>query len=187
MIKMLIGLFFICLEMTIAIESDIFGMMIIGLLPDFVGFGLLIWGLRELAHENDFFYKNMRFSLWCATVALMIYIMDLIGVTASGDFQPLLLQLLLMVLEPICLFRIVRGVRKVGKDYDIDVKGKLMLIVWIVMTVLSVPAMLFAGTELGSPFGLLHSICSFAYIALFFNFKCVYEEIRPVEEESEEE
>jgi len=186
MTKMLIGLFLICLEITFTIESEIFGVMIIGLLPDFVGFGLLLWGLRELSHENDYFYKNMRFCLWCATVALMIYIMDVIGVTASGDFQPLLLQLLLMVLEPICLFRLVRGIRTVGKDYDIDVKGKLMLIVCIAMTVLSVPSFLFGGTELGAAFGLVYSVLAFAYIALFYNFKCIYEEIRPVEEESEE-
>ena len=61
-----------------------------------------------------------------------------------------------------------------------------MLIVCIAMTVLSVPSFLFGGTELGAAFGLVYSVLAFAYIALFYNFKCIYEEIRPVEEESEE-
>ena len=167
MTKMLIGIILVCLEMTLTHQATIFGyemIMIISLLPDFVGFILLILGHRELAHENDYFYKNIKFSLWCATVALMTFIMDLIGITARGDFQSILLQMLLMVLEPICLFRIVRGVRQVEKDYEVDLKGKLFFAVWLAMTILSVVgffASLIDG-NLGNAVGLLLSILSFA-------------------------
>ena len=184
MTKMLFGIALVCLEMSLTLEEAFFGLqnVIIGLLPDFAGFILLIFAHREMMHENDYFYKNIKFSLWCGTVALMIYIMDLTGLTARGDFQSLLLQILLMVLKPICLFRIVRGIRQVGKDYDIDVKGKLLLGIWIAQTVLAVAGFVTAWDLMA----LLHSILSFAFIALVFNFKCVYEEIRPVEETEEE-
>lgn len=183
MIKMLIGLAFIGLELTLTSES-----MTISLLPDFIGYILLLLGQRELAHENDYFYKNIKFSLWAGTVSLMVFIMDLVSGSLTVNFQALLLQILLLVMEPICLFRIVRGVRQVGKDYDIDVKGNLLFIVWLVMTILSVAAFLFSGIPaLGNALGLLLSICTFAFIALFFNFKLVYDEIRPEPEEEEEE
>ena len=183
MIKMLIGLAFVGLELTLTTET-----MSISLLPDFVGYILLLMGQRELAHENDYFYKNIKFCLWAGTVSLMIFIMDLISGSLTVNFQALLLQMLLLVMEPICLFRIVRGVRQVGKDYDIDVKGKLLFIVWLVMTVLNVASFFFSGIpQLGNAFGLLLSICTFAFIALFFNIKIVYDEIRPEPEEEEEE
>ena len=183
MIKMLIGLAFVGLELTLTTET-----MSISLLPDFVGYILLLMGQRELAHENDYFYKNIKFCLWAGTVSLMVFIMDLIYGSLTVNFQVLLLQMLLLVMEPICLFRIVRGVRQVGKDYDIDVKGKLLFIVWLVMTLLNVASFFISGIpQLGNALGLLLSICTFAFIALFFNFKIVYDEIRPEPEEEEEE
>ena len=102
MIKMLIGLAFVGLELTLTTET-----MTISLLPDFVGYILLLMGQRELAHENDYFYKNIKFCLWAGTVSLMIFIMDLISGSLTVNFQALLLQMLLLVMEPICLFRIV--------------------------------------------------------------------------------
>ena len=118
----------------------------------------------------------------------MVFIMDLIGTTARGDFQSILLQMLLMVLEPICLFRIVRGVRQVEKDYEVDLKGKLFFGVWLAMTIMSVVAFFASFFEgLGNIAGLILSILSFAYIALFFNFKLVYEEIGISPEDLEEE
>ena len=190
MMKMLIGLALVCLELPMSFATTVLGydlVILIDLFPDVLGFILLLLGQRELAHENDFFYKNIKFSLWCATVAAMVFIMDLIGVTARGDFQSLLLRMLLLVLEPICLFRIVRGVRQVGKDYEIDVKGKLFLGIWIAQTVVNVVAFFFSSYEPGDPLVLLSAVLAFAYFAIFFRFKSVYEEIRPVEEEESEE
>lgn len=191
MTQMLIGIALVCLEMTLTHQVTVFGYeitMIISLLPDFVGYILLILGQRKLAHENDHFYKNIKFSLWCGTVALMVFIMDLIGTTARGDFQSILLQMLLMVLEPICLFRIVRGIRQVEKDYEVDLKGKILFGVWLAMTIMSVVAFFASFFEgLGNIAGLILSILSFAYIALFFNFKLVYEEIGISPEDLEEE
>ena len=188
--KILIGLALVCLELPISFETVILGYeltILVDLFPDVLGFILLIMGHRELAQENDHFYKNIRFSLWCATVAAMIFIMDLTGITAQGDFQPLLLRMLLIVLESICLFRIVRGVRQVEKDYDLNLKGKLFLGVWIAYTVATVLTFLLSSYQPGDPLVLLQATLSFAYVALFFKFKNVYEEIRPVEEAEEEE
>lgn len=188
--KILIGLVLVCLELPISFETVILGYdltILIDLFPDVLGFILLIMGHRDLAQENDYFYKNIKFSLWCATVAAMIFIFDLTGTTARGDFQSPLMRMLLIVLESICLFRIVRGVRQVEKDYEINLKGKLFLGVWIVYTAATALTFAFSTYQPGDPLVLLQAASSFAYVALFFNFKTVYEEIRPVEEEAEEE
>ena len=200
MMKMVIGLAVVCLDMPLSFMATILGYeinILIDLFPDVLGFILLLLGSRELSYENDFFYKNIKFSLWCATVAAMIFIMDLVGVTASGvaailqllgvenngvtsgnGIQALLLQLLLVVLEPICLFRIVRAVRQVGKDYQVDVKGKLFLVVWIGYTVVTFLCFItFANYQQGHPLILVQSALSFAYTAIFFRFKGIYEEV----------
>ena len=101
------------------------------------------------------------------------------------------MKLLLAVLEPICLFRIVRGIRQVGKDYGVNVKGKLMLWVWIGYTVITTASIFLATYEPGDPLVLLQAALSFAYVGLFYRFRNLYEEIRPElpeeEEPSEEE
>lgn len=213
MMKMLIGLAMVCLDMPLSFTTTIFGYdvnILIDLFPDVIGFILLLLGQREIGYENDFFYKNIKFSLWCATVAAMTFIMDLVGVTAGGiatimemmgvteagvasgnGFQALLLHLLQVILEPICLFRVLRGVRQVGKDYDVDVKGKLLLAVWIGYTVVTLLTFItFANYQPGHPLVLVQSALSFAYVAIFFRFKGIYEEvgIKPdwAKEETEE-
>lgn len=183
MTKILIGLAFITLELTLTSDT-----MIISLLPDFVGYIFLLLGQRELSHENDYFLKNIKFCLWAGVISLMVFIMGFLASSITVNFQSFLLQLALLVIEPICLLRIVKGVRQVGNDYGIDVKGKLLFIIWLVMTVLSVAIFfLNVATALGNLLGLIHTACSFAFIALFFNFKIIYDEIRPEPEEEEEE
>ena len=181
MIKTLIGLALILLELSITNDTFIPGQtLIIGLLPDFLGYTFLLLGQRELAYENDHFYKNIRASLWAGVVALMVYIMDLLGVTANGDFQSLLLQIFLLVMEALCLLRIVRGVRKVGADYDLDVKGKLYFIVWLAYVIVSVLSFVTSWMPGVRDFVAMVQIpLCFAFIALFFNFKTVYETIQP--------
>ena len=201
MMKMLIGLALVCLDMPLSFMATILGNdinILIDLFPDVVGFILLLLGQREIGYENDFFYKNIKFSLWCATVAAMIFLMDLLGITASGvatimelmgvtdsgitsgnGFQALLLQLLLTVLESVCLLRILRGVRQVGKDYGIDVKGKIFLVIWIGYTVVTLLSFItFANYQQGHPLILVQAALSFAYVAVFFRFKGIYEEVR---------
>ena len=195
MMKILIGLVLVCLDLPLVFETTIMGsdlIILVDMFPDVAGFILMIFGHRELSYENDFFYKNIKFSLWCATVAAMIFVMDLVGITASTQgIQAMLMKLLLAVLEPICLFRIVRGIRQVGKDYGVNVKGKLMLWVWIGYTVITTASIFLATYEPGDPLVLLQAALSFAYVALFYRFRNLYEEIRPElpeeEEPSEEE
>ncbi len=180
MIKTLIGLALILLELSITNETLIPGQtLIIGLLPDFLGYIFLLLGQRELAYENDYFYKNIRSSLWAGVVALMVYIMDLLGVTANGDFQSLFLQIFLLVMESVCLLRIVRGVRKVGLDYDLDVKGKLFFGVWLAFVITSVLSLVTSWIPgIRDIVGLVQVPLCFAFLALFFHFKTVYETIQ---------
>ncbi len=175
MLKILIGLLLVTLDVTMA-----WGNMIISLLPDFVGFVLLLMGQREIAFENEHFGKNVKFCLWCATVALMVFIMDLLGfsATVSGGIQALLLQLLLQVLEAVCLFRIVRGVQAADREYDLDAKSKLFFIIWLALTAVSSLSLLLGWIELlGKILGLVQAGLAFAFVILFFNFKCAYEEL----------
>lgn len=196
MTKILIGLYLVTLVLPIPI-----GEMAIDILPDFAGFFLIMFGLREIGHENDFFHKNIRFTFWVGVMSAMVFVMDIVSMVtthflgsavAAINFQSLLMQLVVMVLEPICLLRIVRGVRQVEKDYEIDAKGKVMFILWVLMTLLSVAAFCFSGVpELGNAVGLILSFVSIGFAAMFYHFKSVYtelmEELHPEGEEAEEE
>ena len=65
MMKMVIGLAVVCLDMPLSFMATILGYeinILIDLFPDVLGFILLLLGSRELSYENDFFYKNIKFS-----------------------------------------------------------------------------------------------------------------------------
>lgn len=196
MTKILIGLYLVTLVLPIPV-----GEMAIDILPDFAGFFLIMFGLREIGQENDFFQKNIRFTFWVGVMSAMVFVMDIVSMVtthfmgnavAAINFQSLLMQLVVMVLEPICLLRIVRGIRQVEKDYEVDAKGKIMFILWVLMTLLSVIAFCFSGVpELGNGVHLILSFVSIGFAAMFYNFKAVYTELmaelHPEGEEAEYE
>lgn len=183
MTKMLLGIALITLELTITVNE----IYLIGILPDFLGYLLLVFGMKEVSNQTDYYASNRKFTFWIGVFSLMVYIMNLIGYTASGAFEPLLMQLLIVILEPISLYRIIKGIRQMEKDYELNMWGTALFVVWLLMTVFSVLTFVLGIiTDLGNIFNLLLTTASLVFIGLFFRATHVYN-AACVEVEYEEE
>lgn len=189
MSKMLLGIALVVLELTIPIKE----VYLIGLFPDFIGYLLLVFGMKEVSNQTDYYVKNRRFTFWIGVFSLMIYIMNAVGYTARGAFEPLLMQLVVVILQPICLFRIVRGIRQMEQDYDLKLCSTALFITWGCMSILSVLTFVLGFfTNLGELLELLLTTASLIFVGLFFwttrvyNAACVEVEYEEETEETEE-
>ena len=78
MSKIFVGLLLVFLDINFTFNTTT-----IGLLPDFIGYFILIGGLAEMAAVNSHFGKARPFAIAMAIYTLILYILDLIGLSAA--------------------------------------------------------------------------------------------------------
>ena len=72
MSKIFVGLLLVFLDINFTFNTTT-----IGLLPDFIGYFILIGGLAEMAAVNSHFGKARPFAIAMAIYTLILYILDL--------------------------------------------------------------------------------------------------------------
>jgi len=156
--KIMVGMVFVFLDFTINMETSK-----LGLIPDFVGYILIVQGLSEMASESPRFGKIKGLSLAMVVYTALLYAFDLLGVILSEGLFSWLLGLASTIISLYISYNIVMGVRDMeagGRNLD----GASLLAVWKVYAVVSlaihllflVPALnillLIAGLVLGIVF-----------------------------------
>lgn len=140
MLLIIIGLTLILLD--IAITPGNAGVMI-ELLPDFVGYGLVLLGIRREKEYAMVFHKAMLISL-CGTVAgAVLYGMKALGFAGSAAMTILLLEVFELILMVILVFMITRAFKELGQDLQQDLKGKTLFYLWLCHTVTVVVSYIF--------------------------------------------
>ena len=89
MSKIFVGLLLVFLDINFTFNTTT-----IGLLPDFIGYFILIGGLAEMAAVNSHFGKARPFAIAMAIYTLILYILDLIGLSAALGYAATILGLL---------------------------------------------------------------------------------------------
>lgn len=101
MYKIIIGMFFIAFNFPIKIEY-----VIIGLIPDFVGYLLIRRGLGELPDEENHFQEAYKGTTAAIAYSAVIYGLDLFGITGLIVYDGLvgaLTGILVVMREFLCL------------------------------------------------------------------------------------
>lgn len=136
--KILVGLCMVLLEFNINLEAAV-----IGLIPDFIGYILLVMGLKEMVSESGFFQKSIPLSEGMAVYSAVCYLLDLLGITGIND----LLVIILGIINTACFFYIlylmIKGIEemqtKSGKNLYTDSLNNI----WLSLLVLNAGAYLF--------------------------------------------
>lgn len=110
MTKIFIGFLLIFLDFSINFDT-----VTIGLLPDFIGYFLLIGSLTELAPQSTHFGKVKPFATIMAVYTVILYIIDLIGISALLGFVATLLGLFSTLISLFISYHIIQGVMDIEK------------------------------------------------------------------------
>ena len=140
MLLIIIGLALILLDIAIAPSETV---MIIELLPDFIGYGLVLLGIRREKEYAMVFHKAMLISL-CGTVAgAVLYGMKALGFAGSAAMTILLLEVFELILMVILVFMITRSFKELGQDLQLDMKGKPLFYLWLCHAVAIIASYIF--------------------------------------------
>lgn len=119
-----IGLILVFLDLYLDIGNSR-----IGLLPDFIGFILILKGIGELKDESEHFKRLIRITGVAIVYFVALYIMDILGV-----YVPVSIILVLALISTIILLVITRGiisgVRQIELNNDVFLGGSNLLNIW---------------------------------------------------------
>lgn len=111
------------------------GSMVIGLLPDFLGFYLMMKGLEQLAGENRFFDRGRHIAFGLAVAALILYAADLMDPGVMGRVLLWAAELIVMVVQLVLIRMIITGILWVERDHAVELKGGLLKSLWSILIV----------------------------------------------------
>lgn len=131
--KLMIGLLMVFLDFNLTLNSNV-----IGLIPDFIGYIIMIKGLEEMAGESPQFSKVKPYTVGMAVYAGVLYALDLFGITVSlGPFSFLLVVVSVAVSLHIS-YTIVMGVREMEARYGTDLNGEQLESRWKITAVFTI-------------------------------------------------
>lgn len=127
------GMLLVCLNFTFSIGS-----VKIGLLPDFVGYILMMKGIDEIVHESSQFVKIKPYIMTMVVYTCLLYIGDLFGLSIQiNGFIASVLGLIAVIIAFYISYTIISGIREIEKNDQCNLNGEILHTVWIVRVICS--------------------------------------------------
>lgn len=118
-----------------------FNLFKIDVLPDFVGYILMIKGLTEMSEQSPLFIKVKPYAIGMAVYTAILYCMDLLSVS----FEPWLYLLVLVstVISLSISFGIITGVKEIEEKFGTDLNGISLKSTWTFFAVFNIASLVF--------------------------------------------
>lgn len=128
MTTIFIGLFFFLIDFNIDIGS-----IRIGLVPDFVGYVLLVSGLREIRHHSSAFKECEDGSKIMVVISGIIYILDLFGMMSQISIISTVFGLLRQLGLLYVLYKLVAGIADIQRKVSVFLGAEALKSTWIAL------------------------------------------------------
>lgn len=171
MSEMFVGMLLVFLDVNVDFNNHIFDV-----LPDFVGYFLMMRGLEALARESRWFAKARPVAKGMVVYSAALYAVDALAVTVYSRFLSFCLGLPAMAASLLLGYWTVSGVREMEQLQNRDLDGEKLHSMWLYMAIIQgitytcgwIPLV---GT-MGSIAALVMNIC---FLAAFYRTKSLYE------------
>lgn len=130
--KLMVGLLLVFLDFNLTINNAK-----IGLLPDFIGYAVMLGGLSELSGESPYFEKIRPYTIGMIIYTGVLYGMDLIGFSASPGIYSYILAILSTVVSLYISYGIVMGVKDLEIRLHTPLNGESLYSAWIFLAVMN--------------------------------------------------
>ena len=110
----------------------------IGLIPDFVGYIVMISGLEEMARESTLFKKVKPYAAGMAVYTGVLYLLDLVGASVSLGALTYLLAFTSTAVSLYISYNIVMGVIDMEGKYNTPLNGDSLKSTWTLLAVFDV-------------------------------------------------
>ena len=165
-----LGMLFAFLDININL-----GKTTVGLLPDFVGYILMIKGLEEMARESALFEKARPWATAMAVYTGVLYAMDFLAMSVQLRFLGWVLNLAALVVSLIISRWILRGILEIEAKRRLELQALQLEQLWKPLAIVQLVAAAFGW------FPLLGGLCALAafvmgvcYLVAFSKTKNLY-------------
>ncbi len=128
-----IGFIFIFLDFHLSLGSSK-----IGLIPDFVGYIIMINGLAEMSGQSMRFMKIKSYASGMAVYSGLLYLLDLMGISVSLGVLTYIFAIISTAVSLYISYNIVMGVIEVEEKYNVRLNGDSLKSTWTFIAVLDV-------------------------------------------------
>lgn len=164
------GFLFIIFDCSLNIGS-----MILGFLPDFLGYFLIWTGLRSILGESDSFSRIRPLCLVLGGYGLVVYVMDLAGITMALSWFVLFFAILSVAGRLSVTWHFVKGLEEMEQRSGRELGASLLRERWKMFAVFQVVAIGCAFIPLLNLAGVLASLVAniLFMMAVYSTGKCV--------------
>lgn len=107
------------------------------LLPDFLGFFLMMKGMEQLAGENRCFDRGRHLAFGLSVAFVIFYVSNLIELETGAQIVMWVLGLAALIAQLILLKQVVEGIRQMELAHGWDLRSQGIRAVWKILAVLS--------------------------------------------------
>lgn len=125
------GLLLVFLDFNLSFNDHTFE-----LLPDFLGYYLMMRGLEELDNESDYFAKARPFAMGMMIYTAVLYALDVLAVTVYLEFVSWVLGLLATIVSLVIGYWVVSGIQDIETRHGWDLQGQRLRSMWLYTAVL---------------------------------------------------
>lgn len=104
--------------------------VIIGLLPDFIGYFLIAKGLSSLGNRSQFFTKAQPLANGMIVYSAILYVLDLFGISGSLGLLGAILGVISTIVGLCISYYIIQGILDLERFYSVDLNGQTLYSIW---------------------------------------------------------
>lgn len=146
-----LGMLFAFLDINIRL-----GDATVGLIPDFVGYILMIKGLEEMTRESPLFARARPWAIAMAVYTGVLYAMDFLALSVQLRFLSWVLSVAAVTVSLIISRWILRGILEVEANRRLDLQAEALETLWKPLAVVQLVSCAFGW------FPLIGGICALA-------------------------
>ncbi|KXL52121.1 hypothetical protein CLNEO_24700 [Anaerotignum neopropionicum] len=110
----------------------------IGLIPDFVGYFVMINGLVEMSEKSPMFMDAKPYATGMTVFTAILYLIDVVGFSVSLGALSYVLAITSTIVSLYISYKIVMGVIDMERIYSIILNGENLKSKWTILAVLNI-------------------------------------------------
>lgn len=166
-----IGIVLVFLDVNMGLGEHTFDV-----LPDFVGYFLMMRNLEALSSQSGWFRKARPVAMAMAVYTAVLYAVDALAVTVYGRFVSFCLGILAMIAGLLIGYWTVSGVRDLERIQNRDLEGEKLHSFWLYMAIIQVITYVCGWIPMVGPMGMIAAlVMNICFLAAFYRTMDLYE------------
>ena len=129
--ELFVGMLLVFLDVKVGI-----GQYTLDILPDFVGYSLMMRGLDAMGGQSPYFGKARPLAVAMMIGSAVLYVVEATAVTVHSQFLSFCLGVLAMAASLLLSHWIVSGIRDVERRQNRDLEGEKLRAMWLYTAVI---------------------------------------------------